>query len=350
MWIAALIAAALATAAVAGNAYAGTQVQNNNTRNYFKNYIRSKYGDNLSESQIDALYAQFQNEKGPFNWQDPRTYINLFGGLLGGLPGALGSWAINGIGTKAGWWPSYGYNTFDQAGLDKMMADIEKAYDELGDMPEILSADQIKEIEEDAYADIDAENRQIMDLYDQTLNRTTDALQQGLQENNAAFSDYRNQLLTNDVMNQQAIAGSTRYELDRQQRNAISRGASAAQRLVANINTQLGTQAQSAQQALNTSNALAQQLLAHRQAQSGIRQDYTSALNQYDMNRANQLSGQAERKLSYGQGKVGWAMDKNQYERDAWNERLSNYFSGNSLGEGLYRSRYGTGRNKNNSL
>ena len=68
------------------------------------------------------------------------------------------------------------------------------------------------------------------------------------------------------------------------------------------------------------------------------------------MNRANQLSGQAERKLSYGQGKVGWAMDKNQYERDAWNERLSNYFSGNSLGEGLYRSRYGTGRNKNNSL
>lgn len=340
MWIAALIAAALA--GQLGGTYVGTQIQNDATRNHFKNWIRQQYGDQLSDSQIDALYAQYQNEGQFANWQDPRTYINLALGPIG--------WAISGIGTGAGWWHDYGYGTFDQTGVDKMMADIEKAYDELGEMPDVLTEDQIKEIEEGAYAEIDAENRQIMDLYNSTLNRTTEALQQGLMENNAAFSDYRNQILTNDVMNQQAIAGSTRYELDRQQRNAISRGASAAQRLVANINTQLGTQAQSAQQALNTSNALAQQLLAHRQAQAGIRQDYTSALNQYDMNRANQLAGNAERRLSYGQGKVGWAMDKNQYARNAWNERLSNYFAGNSLGEGLYRNRYGSGKRSNNGL
>ena len=231
-----------------------------------------------------------------------------------------------------------------------MLKDIDNAYSQIGKMPEYLTEDQIYELEQNAYSEIDAENRQLLDLYDNTLNRTSESLQQELLENNAAFSDYRNQVLTNNIMSQQAIAGSTRYELDRQQRNAITRGASAAQRLVANINTQLGTQAQSAQQSLNTSNALAQQLLAQRQAQSSIRQDYTNALNNYTNNKASALQGNAERRLSYAQGKVGWAQEKNQYARDAWNDRVSNYFQGNSLGEGIYRNRYGSGTKYNNTL
>jgi hypothetical protein len=283
------------------------------TNDLLKHWLRKQYPD-LSETQIDALIDEYGDK--PFNLFDPSTW-----------------------GDQS-----------DITGLKRMLKDIEDAYAELGYMPESLTDSQIQEIEDNARAEIDAETRQILDLHDQTLDRTTDALQQNLRENNAMFSDFRNQILTNENLAQQSIAGSTRYELDRQQRNAITRGASAAQRLVSNINTQLGLQAQSAQQSLDTSNALAQQLLAQRQAQAGIRQDYTNALNQYDSNKANTLAGQAERRQSYAQGKVGWSMDRNQYARDAWNERLGNYFQGNSLGEGIYRSRYGTGRNKNNSL
>jgi hypothetical protein len=173
-------------------------------------------------------------------------------------------------------------------------------------------------------------------------------MQQQLAENQQAFADYRNQVLTNDAMNQQAIAGSTRYELERSQRNAIIRGASAAQRLVANINTQLGMQSKAAQQSLDTSNALAQQLLAHRQAQAGIRSDYMNMMNQDAMNRAGVIKGSAERKNQYAQAQVGYNMDKNQYARDAWNDRVSDYFSGNSVGEGIYRRQYGSNRNNNN--
>lgn len=330
---------------------------NKRTENYFKDYIRKQY-PGLSDEQVNALYAQYERTPGGLgiNFNDPRTYIKYGGAMLGNISPVLGAIGqpvgnfISDIGTKLGLWHEYGYDTFDKDDLDAELAKLQAAYDELGYAPEMLSSDQLKEIEEGAYADIDAENRQIFDLYDRTLNRTTDALQQNLMENNAAFSDYRNQLLTNDVMNQQAIAGATRFELDRQQRNAITRGASAAQRLVANINTQLGMQAQSAQQALQTSNALAQQLLAHRQAQAGIRQDYTNALNQYDMNRANQLSGQAERRMNYAQGKMDFNLQKNQYARDAWNERVNNYFQGDSTGAGIYRQQYGSGKNKSNSL
>ena len=145
-------------------------------------------------------------------------------------------------------------------------------------------------------------------------------------------------------MQQQAIAGSVRFELDRQQRNAITRGASAAQRLVTNINTQLGLQAQSAQQSLDTSNALAQNLLAHRQAQQGLRQDYFNARNQYNRDVASTISGQAERRLAHGRAAKGNAIDDNEYAYQAWEQRLNNSGLG-SLGEGIYRSRYGNRQN-----
>ena len=313
--IAAIIAAAVAAVGGAvggiGMGVSSTNAKNRNTA--MADSLREKYPW-LTQGQIDALIAQY-GDVSPTHLFDFATW-----------------------GDQS-----------DNAALERMMQDIDKAYAELGEMPDYLSMDQLKEIEEGAFNEIDAENRQLLDLYNNTLNRTTESLQEQLLENNAAFSDYRNQILTNDMMSQQAIAGATRFELDRQQRNAISRGASAAQRLVANINTQLGLQAQSAQQALNTSNALAQQLLAHRQAQAGIRSDYISALNQNDANRANVIRGNSERRLNYANNRLGYELDRNQYARDSWNERLSNYFRGNSLGEGIYRNRYGTGRNSSNN-
>ena len=310
---AATIAALIAAAVAAGATGIEQGVSNSNTRgrqNQMKNWIRQQY-PNLTETEVNALVSQYGDVDG-------------------------GMWDISKWGNQSDW-----------TGLKNSLNDLSKAYDELGNMPQALTLDQINEIENQARGEIDAENRQLFDLFDQVTNRSSDLMQQQLAENQQAFADYRNQVLTNNAMNQQAIAGSTRYELERSQRNAIIRGASAAQRLVANINTQLGMQSKAAQQSLDTSNALAQQLLAHRQAQAGIRSDYMNMMNQDAMNRAGIIKGSAERKNQYAQAQVGYNMDKNQYARDAWNDRVSDYFSGNSVGEGIYRRQYGSNRNNN---
>lgn len=311
---AALILAAIAAAAggtAVGVQYGNSQASDAKNKN-LKNYLRRSHPE-LSESQIEALVAQYGDDG-----------FNLF---------------------NADTWT----DKTDRAGLDRMLSDIDNAYNDLGVMPEQLSLEELTNIENQARGEIDAENRQILDLYDQVASNTNNLLQQQFDENNQMFADYRNQALTNEAMQQQAIAGSTRYELDRSKRNAIMRGASAAQRLVSNINTQLGMQAKSAQQSLDTSNALAQQLLSHRQAQAGLRQDYMNSMNQNLMNRANLLKGGAERKLGYAQSQMDHALNRNQYARDAWNNRVNDYFQGNSLGEGIYRNRYGSAANRNNN-
>lgn len=310
------IAAIIAAIAAAGGAATGVQIGNANAseskNKSLATYLRQQHPE-LSQSQIEALVSQYGDDG-----------FNLFN---------ADTWA----------------DKTDKAGLDKMLDDLNNAYSDLGTMPEFLSLDELSNIENQARGEIDAENRQILDLYDQVASNTNNLLQQQFDENNQMFADYRNQALTNEAMQQQAIAGSTRYELDRSKRNAIVRGASAAQRLVSNINTQLGMQAKSAQQSLDTSNALAQQLLAHRQAQAGLRQDYMNNMNQNLMNRANLLKGGAERKLGYAQSQMDHALNRNQYARDAWNNRVNDYFQGNSLGEGIYRNRHGSAANRNNN-
>ena len=307
-----LLGSLIASLIAAGATGIEQGVSNSATRgrqNEMKNYLRSKYPD-LDEYTINALVSQY--------------------GDTGG-----GIWDVAHWGDQSDW-----------SGLYNEMDKIQKAKDELGAMPDYLSIEQLTDLENQAKGEIDAENSQLLDLYDQTLNRSTDLLQDQLLENQQAFADYRNQILTNNAMQQQMIAGSTRYELNRQQRNAITRGASAAQRLVANINAQLGTQAKAAQQSLDTSNALAQQLLAQRQAQTGLRSDYANLLNQDSNRRASLIQGSTERKNEYAQNRVNYNLNKNQYAQDAWNNRVSDYFSGDSVGEGIYRRQHGSSLNK----
>lgn len=204
----------------------------------------------------------------------------------------------------------------------------------VGKRPEMPNA---QDYFQEASDTINAENRGLEDLYDQMFSNSKNLLEEQLADNNAMFADYRNQTLTNEAMANQAIAGSARYELDRQKRMAISRGASAAQRLVTNINTQLGLQAQAAQQSLNTSNALAQQLLAHRQAQAGLRQDYMNAQNQHLDRLSGLRKGNAERILNYQNGKLGQAMDAYDIDMQRYNDRLSS-IQGTNPWAGAYTS------------
>lgn len=237
---------------------------------------------------------------------------------------------------------------FDRADFDSLtdlLNDIEAAHELYGDAPTPLTEEELNKIEQDAYAEIAAKDQEILDLYDQSFNTQKNFLENSLKENSAAFTDYRNQMLTSNAMNQQMLAGSTRFELERQQRNAIIRGASAAQRLVANINTQLGMQSKSAQLSLDTSNALAQQLLLHRQAQQGVRSDYMNAQTQYTNNKAGVLQDQLERQRNYGRSKRNDAINDYQTNYQLWEDNLNNSGLGNT-GIGIYRSQYGSRKNR----
>ena len=307
--LAVLLVGALLAAAI--GAYSGTVDSANETNKSIEEKLKEKYPD-LTDYQIKSLIAQYGDDV-------PENILDF---------GAMS-------------------NSSDLEGLDKLMEDIQKAHELYGDAPKALTPEELAQIQEDAYNEIDAENQRLLDLYNQSFNNSQNQLQDELLENSAMFGDYRNQILTNEAMRQQALAGATRFELDRQQRNAITRGASAAQRLVANINTQLGLQAQSAQQSLDTSNALAQNLLAHRQAQQNVRNSYLNLQNQHNRDIASTISGQAERRYNYGQGRKQGAVEDYDYATKIWDENVNNSDLG-EVGKGIYRKMYGN--TSNNSL
>lgn len=206
--------------------------------------------------------------------------------------------------------------------LEAMQRDYEayqKVLDELGEMPAMPDLEAITAA---ADRDIDAENSQVLALYDQMLNRSNDAFQRELDASNASYNDYVNQTLANNAMATNAIAGSTRYEMDRARRNAIRRGASAAQQLTASVNAQLGIQNRAAQQQLETSNQLASALLQQRQAASQLRGDYVNNLNTDASRRASLISGTAERKNSLRRGYQSEAWDRYDMEKEQWNDRI----------------------------
>lgn len=192
--------------------------------------------------------------------------------------------------------------------------------DKVGEMPDEIDYDAVANL---ANAQIDAENAQVGALYDQMLSRSEDSYRNALAENNAMYNDQVNTLLSNSAAETNALAGSMAWQQKRATRNAITRGASAAQRLTASINAQLGTQAQASTQALETSNTLAQMLLSQRQAASSIRQNYNSDLNSYASNKANLLSGTAERKASYRNSQLSAAESMHDAQMDQWNDRLT---------------------------
>ena len=91
---------------------------------------------------------------------------------------------------------------------------------------------------------------------------------------------------------------------------------------VSNINVQLGTQAQSAQNALNTSNALAQQLLAQQQANSQLRGEYMNVIgNQYSKVKNAQATNRQMADSAYN----------NSYER--WNKNFTEKFGDNPFAQ-----------------
>lgn len=211
---------------------------------------------------------------------------------------------------------------FDTKAFNEALKDYESWKDKVGEMPEYVDEEAINRLADNA---IDTENSQIQALYDEMLGRTTDLYKADLDASNQSYNDYVNQMLSNQAQTTNTIAGSARSELQRSQRNAINRGATAAMRLVSNINTELGLQNKAAQQSLDTSNNLAQMLLTQRQSAAQLRSQYGNELNDYTANKANLLSGTAERKANYRNTMRDEAYSNYQNKMDRWNDTLDSY-------------------------
>lgn len=284
------IGAAAATAGAAGATNTNATAASAADLARAKKYLRSKENgllDGFTENELDAL---LEEEYGG-------TKFRLFD---------FNTWGAD--------------HEFDWDALEQDYQNYLKWRDEVGDMPGEIDYDAVANL---ANAQIDAENAQVGALYDQMLSRSEDSYRNALAENNAMYNDQVNTLLSNSAAETNALAGSMAWQQKRATRNAITRGASAAQRLTASINAQLGTQAQASTQALETSNTLAQMLLSQRQAASSIRQNYNSDLNEYASNKANLLSGTAERKASYRNSQLSAAESMHKAQMDQWNDRLS---------------------------
>lgn len=263
------------------------------TRDARKNAMRQQGLDaGLSDTDIDYLINQYSNWPDESGWQ---TFLNP------------SHWFDDGI---------------DEQGFANDLAEYQALKEQLGDRPADVDYNQLAI---NANQAIDDENAQVNALYDQMLGRTNNLFQTEMDTNNRAFQDYRNQLATNNAMSTQAIAGSTRYEMDRARRNAIMRGASAAQQLTANVNAQLGLQNRAAQQQLETSNQLASALLQQRQAASQLRGDYVSNLNADASRRADLISGSTERKAGLRNSYYNEAESRNEAETEQWKNRMSGY-------------------------
>ena len=76
----------------------------------------------------------------------------------------------------------YGDQT-DLEGLNQLMEDIQKAHELYGDAPKALTSENLAQIQEDAYNEIDAENQKLLDLYNQSFNNSQTQLQDELLEN-----------------------------------------------------------------------------------------------------------------------------------------------------------------------
>lgn len=193
---------------------------------------------------------------------------------------------------------SYG----DDLSYDNVMSDLEELA-ALGKMPEIetfempLMSDYIQS-DEDIYKDID---RTLSEWYNSAYERLTDVydtkfdalrdVELGLLDDLSQTKDLYNSQLgslnntftqqSSALRSQQYLANAQTYDalrsdLRKSRQNALEAGASAGVRIAGNVNALLTAQNKQSATAMETSNALAEMLLQHRNAVSGMTRDFAN--------------------------------------------------------------------------
>lgn len=198
---------------------------------------------------------------------------------------------------------------------DSVLADLRKLSEFSGTAP---TAPDYADLYKEAQDSINAENAEILGMYDADLQRQTDAYNQQLRQNNEMYNRNVGQIMSNDYQKNAQLMGTIRSEMNRSQRNALESGASAGMRIAENINTTLSLQNKQSQQSLETSNNLAQMLLNQQQANAGLRSQYGNYLSQDTANRAALKSGTAERVENQYNNRVNTA-------DSIYNQQMRNY-------------------------
>lgn len=198
---------------------------------------------------------------------------------------------------------------------DSVLADLARLSDASVNMPK---APDYKQLYTDAQSQINAENDEILGMYDADKQRQTDLYNNLMSQNNAAYNRNVGQIMSNDYQKNAQLMGTVRSEMQRSQRNALESGASAGMRIAENINTTLSLQNRQSQQSLETSNNLAQMLLNQQQANAGLRSEYGNYLSQDADKRAALKSGTAERIENQYNNRVNSA-------ESIYNSQMQNY-------------------------
>lgn len=288
---------------------------------YFTGLANTKSRENWNEMNREYLVSQTKDETSP-----------LYGLTSEDIDQIMNEYA------NTSKWKLFDSDTwgddFDVDAFNEDLQDYKSWKDKVGALPEYVDYDKVAA---DANAAIDAENAEIMQLYDEMLGRSTDMYEQNLAASNQMYNDYVGQMMSNQAQSQNMLQGSVRSELSRASRNAINRGASAAMKLVSNVNAQLGLQNQSAMNALTTSNTLAQALLNQRQAAMQTRNDYAGELNQYANNKAGLISGTAERKANYRDSMYNEQDKMYNQKLNQWEDKLAGY-GGSSVWGNIHRN------------
>lgn len=174
---------------------------------------------------------------------------------------------------------------------------------------------------------IDKENADVLALYDQSLNRQSDAYRSEMNNLNKTYNDYAQTILSNDYNKNAQLMGTLQNNLNRSRQNALEAGANAGLQIASNVNTLLSAQNKQASTSLETSNQLAQAMMNQRNAAAGIRSSYNNMLTQDTQNRANLRAGSYERKLNAQNQLYNSRYNEYQTQDQINTERNGNYTS-----------------------
>jgi hypothetical protein len=196
--------------------------------------------------------------------------------------------------------------------------DRHKSLDNESLLADILAANGISEsapIESDFYdidsiladsqAAIDAENERLLASLNEDLQRTGDA-----------YTQTRNNILTQQHQRNSQIMDTLASDMERSRRNAIEAGASAGIRIAGNVNSILSAQNKMSQQSLETSNQLAQMLLNQRNAEAGLRSQWRDI----EQSTYDRVRNRANSELSWGQARYDEASRR-------WSQQVDSAFS-----------------------
>ena len=199
--------------------------------------------------------------------------------------------------------------------------DTDNLLKDLGDLSKIEAgpklADFLGDYKSEAENAINAENADILKIYDDNLARQTNNYNAEISNLNNNYNDYAKRIMSNDYQKNAAILGSYQSDMTKARQNSLEAGANAGLRIAGNINTLLSAQNKQAATSLETSNQLAQAMMNQQNAAAGIRGQNNSMLNQDAQNRADLKAGTYER--------------TKQAQTNLYNERMNDYNVANQI-------------------